>query len=148
MNGFTRWWKTRECCDDCFARLPGGRGNVDVGVLTALNFNLDAPWKLTVVDHKSYMLEDNVSPFSDVDGWQKPMAMRDWAHHDNLGYGRDFGGALLKSLHKRRELAPIDEPLSTQLRHVMYGLNVERKARGSVKLSGSLTPASCGMDNM
>jgi len=113
-----------------------------------MDFNWAAEWRDTVISHEEYMAEPDPSPFSVIDGWRKQMTLRDYAHHDHMGFGRDLGAGLLKSLHKRSELAPNTEPLDVQLRHVMKSLNAERKARGSNKLNQALTPANCGMDNM
>lgn len=94
------------------------------------------------------MLESDLSPFVEVEGFRKEMVMRDFAHMDMLGYGRDFGAALLKSLHLRGELSPTESPLATKLRNIMETLNLDRKAHGKPKLSGSLTCSNCGLDNM
>lgn len=106
MHQFTRWWKTNLCCDSCFAAAPSARGGKDCGPNTYMNFVSDAPWKATVLTHEAYLADAgiNVTPWVDVPGFTMDRALRDFAHMDMLGYGRDFGGALLKSMYLRAEL--------------------------------------------
>ena len=112
MNRFCRWWKCKLMCDSCFATNPTARGCTDAGPNTYMDFTWGARWRDTVVDHEKYMKEPNdVSPFHVIEGWRKEMTFRDFAHMDNLGYGRDLGGACIKSMLKRKELEPIDAPL-------------------------------------
>ena len=103
MHGFKRWWKAAEICDGCLARNPAC---INCNELTFMNFAEDAPWRATVLDHQTYMAQEEViSPFAIVDGFNYEMCFRDWAHMDALGYGRDFGGATIKSMLPSIELA-------------------------------------------
>ena len=96
MHGFKRWWKAAEICDGCLAR---NQACINCNELTFMNFAEDAPWRAIVLDHQTYMTQEEViSPFAIVDGFNYEMCFRDWAHMDSFGYGRDFGGATIKSM--------------------------------------------------
>jgi len=149
MNSFCRWWKCKLMCDSCFATNPTARGVTDAGPNTYMDFTWGARWRDTVVDHEKYMQDINdVSPFHVIEGWRKEMTFRDFAHMDHLGYGRDLGGACLKSMLKRKELEPIDGPLDVKLRILWGELQASRKANGLPRVAGYLSPAGCGLDNM
>ena len=139
MNNFKRWWKCLHVCDSCDAQNPTCEHFEPD--LSYTNFGIDAMWRDTIITHDEYMLRDNdVSPFSVIEGWRKEMVLRDWLHLDPLGVGRDVGGSLIKSFYKRGELGPgtIDEQL-----RVLWG-----EITAEEKVSGYLTPAGCGLDNL
>ena len=87
-----------------------------------MDFTDTAGWKQTIQDHDSYMeSEDQLSPFSIIPGWRKELCYRDFAHMDLLGYGRDLGGGMIKSMHIRKELG--NGPLDEQLRGLWGEIN-------------------------
>ena len=99
MNGFKRWWKCKLLCVFCSATNPVSKGCTDAGPHTYMDFTWNAGWRDTVVDHEKYMQgESDLFPFHVIEGWRKEMTFRDFAHMDNLGYGRDLGGANIKSM--------------------------------------------------
>lgn len=139
MHKMKRWWKCTKLCDGCGAVNPGR--NTDPN-LTWMDFNLNAGWKGTILSHEDYMANDVASTFSRIPGWNFRLLLRDHAHMDPLGYGRDIGAGIIKSLHKRGELEGAD--LDCQLRILSKAM---RKAKPG-KLSCYLTKAACGLDNM
>jgi len=143
MHNFNRWWKCRDICDGCDAQNPALK-NVDP-TLSYCDFTARARWRETVLSHDQYMAGDNVSPFACIPGFRKELALRDFAHMDLLGYGRDLGAALTKSLHLRHELG--EGLLDEQLRGLWGDLNDPENRTGR-KVSGYLNAASVGMDNM
>ena len=119
-------------CDGCMASNPCSKGNADVGPNTFINFNDDAPWKNTLVSHEEYMEQEVPSAFSCIPGWRLEMVFRDFAHMDLLGYGRDLGGALIKTMVHRNELKPGGE-LDWQLRELWGEFQKDRKIEGRLK---------------
>ena len=145
MHRFARWWKCRLMCDGCKAENPACK-RTDPRFHYS-NFGAGAGWVETVQSHEDYMRDETiVSPFMMVPGIRKETILRDWAHLDPLGFGRDLGGGLLKSFYIRGELG--HGPLDELSRGVWGELQTDRKAANKKRVAGSLTPSSTGLDNM
>ena len=146
MHGFKRWWKTLQMCDGCLAENPAyATANMD----RAYNdYRGEAGWRSTCIGHDEYMMDaEHVSPFAVCEGFRYELCLRDHAHLDNLGYGRDTGAALIKSFHKRGELGPGD--LDFQLRMLVREMNQVPRGKGERrKTPGYLSKAACGLDNL
>ena len=91
--------------------------------MTYMNFSPEAGWRGTIQTHEQYIAnETELSPFHILPGWRKEMVLRDWAHLQPIGFGRDLGGGLIKSMFKRGELGA--GPLDAQLRGLFAEMNV------------------------
>ena len=113
-----------------------------------MDFTPDAKWRSTVLSNSQYLKESShsLSPFCKIEGHRKELCWRDWAHLDPLGFGRDLGAGLLKSMVLRKEIG--EGTVAEQLRTILGEMNEFRKKNGKQRISGVLTPANTGMDNM
>lgn len=148
VNRFDRWWKCKEMCDSCLATNPQySSDDPTYAPRSYANFRMDAGWRSTLETHDMYMANTKkLSPMCIIPGWRKELVLRDIAHMDEMGFGRDLGAGIIKSLHKRKELGT--GSLDEQLQHMIQELQAERKARGLPKLAGTLTKSMLGLDNM
>ena len=147
MNNFSRWWKCKEMCDSCLATNPQYKGDAVYKARTFCDFRREAGWRDTLIDDDQYAAKEmEPSPMAVITGWRKSLVLRDWAHMDNLGFGRDLGGGLIKSFHKRGELLGGD--IDSQLRWLWGEIQKLRKNNKQTRIGGHFTPALVGLDNM
>ena len=147
LHNFKRWWKTKHMCDSCMATNPQYKGDHAYKLLTFADFRPEAPWRDTLVSDDQYITEtDILSSLAPVPGFKKSLCLRDWAHMDSLGFGRDLGGGLIKSFHKCGELGCGD--LDAQLRNLWVDVRHDRKENKKTALAGYFTRANTGMDNL
>ena len=146
IHNFNQWWKTYFMCDECKATNPACINGA--GEFSYMDFTYNAGWRDTLISNRTYVAEyaATLSPFMQIEGHIKELCWRDWAHLDPLGFGRDLGGALLKSMHLRNEMG--EGSVADQLRRIKGEMNEYRKKNGRKRIPGSLTPANTGLDNM
>ena len=91
-------------CDECKATNPTCINGA--GEFNYMDFTYNAGWRATVIGNKQYLEESAgvLSPFTQIEGHIKELCWRDWAHLDPLGFGRDLGAGLFKSMHIRQEM--------------------------------------------
>ena len=110
-NSFKNNYSSIHMCDFCCATAPFPTVLRDAGLRQLLftNFDLDAQWRSTMLDHEQYMLLDGSSPWAIVPGWRKELVLLDWMHIGPLGFFRDLAGSVCAEFIERRELGNVDD---------------------------------------
>ncbi|CAK9069954.1 unnamed protein product [Durusdinium trenchii] len=97
MRNFRRYYLCAQLCDTCLASTRKGTPDA----MHAGNYNADAAWRLTVLDHDTYVAMENpdtVSPFSLIEGFNVETVAYDFLHQIYLGTARDLIASGVRTL--------------------------------------------------
>jgi hypothetical protein len=141
MNRFPRYYKCVFMCEGCFATQDYKRAEK---VLSYGNLLDSAPWRLTMLSHRAYMLSDGPkSPWSAVHGWSLEMVWRDLMHSLYQGTGQDLVASLCVDLYITGDLAADDS--TAAFRALFLDLRDWCKAHQIAPPVKKLTPAALGV---
>lgn len=104
MHNISRYYRSVFMCEGCWATQDFKTAEK---VLSYGNLLESAPWRLTLMTHKAYMLLDGLkTPWSAVTGWHSDMIWRDIMHSLYQGVGQDLVASLCVDLYLHGDLGP------------------------------------------
>ena len=100
-NFVKRNYQSTMLCDQCSAIQPHKKTPADMLDKVYSNFNLDAPWTMTIRDHATYLSQTapiQRSPWCALPGFDIRRVRFDAAHVILLGIGKDIAASFLWDL--------------------------------------------------
>lgn len=130
-------------CDTCLASTRKGTPDA----MHAGNYNADAAWRLTVLDHDTYVAMENpdtVSPFSLIEGFNVETVAYDFLHQIYLGTARDLIASGVRTLILRGAYDHLQsDDLDTILDVVQKEMHNDCASNGFHAITSTIVCSSC-----